>query len=303
MASRRILHVVAALAVCIGLAFAGPISNAHADVVYANGTSPGDSYTNASGTNQGQAVGLSGWYYNNVRNNGSVGINNTYPQAGNASAQLIITQGPGGASSKADIEFLAGGTLFSGNYFANASLGSFSDLTFMQYDWYRDSISTNSAGQHPALRVLLDRDGNLATTGDRGGLVFERAYNGGGVVTDAWITDTVSANTNVWNFGLGLGNEYNIDSTPYAFDGTLSEWQSFLPNAVILGFSSGVGSGWGPFYGAVDNIGWLIDGENSSYNFEVQRVAATPEPGTMLLMGVGVAGVVFMKRRKAKAVC
>ena len=33
------------------------------------------------------------------------------------------------------------------------------------------------------------------------------------------------------------------------------------------------------------------------------QTAATPEPGTMLLMGVGVAGVVFMKRRKAKAGC
>ncbi len=27
-----------------------------------------------TGTNQGQAVGSSGWYYNNVRNNGVVGI-------------------------------------------------------------------------------------------------------------------------------------------------------------------------------------------------------------------------------------
>lgn len=303
MALRRILHVVAALAVCIGLAFAGPISNAHADVVYANGTTPGDAYTNSGVSNQGQAVGLSGWYYNNVRNNGSVGINNTYPQSGNASVKLITTQGPGGASSKADIEFLAGGTLFSGNYVASSSLGSFSQFTSMHYDWYRDSSSTSSSGLHPALRIILDRDGNLATIGDRGGLVFERAYNGGGVVNNTWVTDTVSANTYVWNFGLGLGNEYNINSTSYAYDATLSEWQSFLPNAVILGFSSGVGSGWGPFAGAVDNIGWLVGQQSSSYNFEVQGMVATPEPGTMLLMGVGVVGAFLVKRRKAKADC
>lgn len=304
MAVRRTMNVVAVLAVCIGLTFAGLTSKAHADVVYANGASPGDAYTNAGGTNQGQAVGLSGWYYNNVRNNGSVGINKTYAQNGNASAQLITTQGPVDPSSKADIEFLAGGTLDSGNYRASSSLGSFSQFTSMHYDWYRDSSSTNSAVQHPALRILLDRDGDLATTYDRGGLVFERAYNGGGgAATNSWVTDTVSARTVVWNFGFEFGFGFDIDSDGSAYDDTLSEWQSYMPKAVILGFSAGVGGGWGPFKGAVDNIGWLIGEQSSSYNFEVREVVATPEPGTMLLMGIGVVGAFLVKRRKAKVVC
>ena len=75
--------------------------------VYSNGGGSGDMFTNAGGTNTGQAVGTSGWYYNNVRNNGNVGINSTYARSGNGSVYMETTQGPGGASSKACDAFRA----------------------------------------------------------------------------------------------------------------------------------------------------------------------------------------------------
>jgi hypothetical protein len=63
-----------------------------------------------------------------------------------------------------------------GNFVSAGVLGSFSQLGSMSYDWYRADSSTTDAHLHPVLRVLLDADGDLTTTGDRGGLVFERVY-------------------------------------------------------------------------------------------------------------------------------
>jgi hypothetical protein len=284
----------------LGLTLAlGTLAAAHAAPVFSNNGPPGDSFTNATTTNQGQAVGTSGWYYNNVRNSGVVGINNTYPQSGNGSAYLETQLGPGGSSSKADIEFLANAVAdANGNWFANGTLGQFSNLASMAYDWYRDSSSTNSAVQHPVLRVLLDADGNLTTTNDRGGLVFERAYNSPSTVpTDTWVTDTINAGTNLWNFGLGLGFAFDIDSSSSPYDDDLAQWQAYAPlsNAIILGFSSGVGSGWGPFKGAADNISWTISGVTSSSNFEVR--GTVPVPPTLALLALGLAALGSSRRR------
>jgi len=269
-------------------------ATASATVIYSNNSPLNDSFTNPTGTNQGQAVGSSGWYYNNVRNNGVVGIQSTLPFAGNGS---VYFQSPSG-SAKADVEYLANGINLGGNYLAAGSLGAFADLESLSYSWYRDSGSTTAAHLHPVLRVLLDADGNLLTTADRGGLVFERIYNGGSVApANAWVTDTIGPSTNLWNFGLGLGFAANINSTPSAYDATLAEWQTYFPNAVILGFSAGVGSGWSnTFSGAVDAITWTINGQTSTYNFEVGPAGGEiPEPGTMVLTAAGLA--LLVRRR------
>lgn len=265
-------------------------------VIYSNNPSPGDSFTNPGGTGQGQAVGASGWYYNNVRNGATVGINNAYPYAGNGSVYFNSPSGSG----KADIEFLAGGVDVLGNYYASSSLGLFSDLESFTYSWYRDSSSTVASNLHPALRVLLDADGNLGTTGDRGGLVFELAYNGGGAVAvDTWVANSVSSSTYLWNYGLGIGFAANINSSPYAYDATLAEWQAYFPNAVILGFNAGVGSGWnGVFTGAVDSISWTLGGQTESFNFEVLP-AEIPEPSSWLLAGAGLLALGLRLRRRA----
>ena len=175
---------------------------ANAAPVLANNPN-GDAFTNPSSANLGQAIGTSGWYYNNVRANGTAGIDGTYARSGNGSLHF---SGP--ANAKADVEFLPNAIPFLGNYNSAASLGSFSAFVGMSYEWYRNSTSTTDVRQMPALRVLIDRDGDLTTTNDRGGLVFERVYNEGAdqsaAPTNAWTSETIGASTFVWNFGLNL---------------------------------------------------------------------------------------------------
>ncbi|MCS7314141.1 MAG: hypothetical protein RMI94_02495 [Bryobacterales bacterium] len=256
-------------------------------IVFSNNSPGSDAFTNPSAFNQGSPVGASGWYYNNVRNGGSVGIASNIPW--NTTGSVYFSS-PNGAA-KADIEYLPGAVPVSGNYVSTSSLGRFSDLLSFSYRWYRVGSSTVAVHLHPVIRVLLDADGNLATLNDRGGLVYERVYLGlTPAPVDQWVSETVTASTYLWNFGLGLGFAANINSTPYAYDATLAEWQTYFPNAVIIGFSAGVGSGWnGVFSGAVDEISWTIAGTSTTTNFEVYRVADIPEPGTGVMIGMALA--------------
>lgn len=268
---------------------------ASATTVYSNTAAPGDSFTEAGTSVQGQAVTGSDFYYNNVRNQGVAGINNSYARSGNGSVHLQTIVGPGGNSSKADFEMLATGTAVGGNYYAAASYGTLGELTSLGYDWYRDSSSTNSAGQHPVLRVLVDADGDLGTTADRGGLVFELAYNGTATVTtDTWVTeDLFSYNSgdgaNLWTFGAGM------TFAQEGYGNNIAEWVAGAGtidgSSAVIGFSMGVGSGWGPFEGAVDNLVVGFNGSETTYNFEV-----VPEPGSIALLSLG--GLALIRRRR-----
>jgi len=261
------------------------IANAQV-TVYSNSAAPGDAFTNGGASNTGQAVGASGWYYNNVRNNGVSGINNTFARSGNGSAYLSTPQGPDNPSSKADIEFLPAATAnVNGNYSAGAALGRLADLTSFGYDWYRSSVSTNDPGQHPSLRLLVVS----ADLTQSGALVFERIYNGFGssMPTDTWQSDDIFANRTTYNL-------WSTGSLPGAFSNystTLQDWMSSPMNYYVVGISSGAGSGWGPFVGAVDNIAFGFNGNNTTYNFEV-----VPAPGAAALAGLG--GLAALRRRR-----
>ncbi|MBN9500681.1 MAG: hypothetical protein BGO01_07190 [Armatimonadetes bacterium 55-13] len=280
---------------------------ASAQTVYSNNPT-GDNFTNPGGSGITQAVGASGWYYTNVRTDGVAGINTDYARSGNGSAHLSTS---GAGNSKADVEyyqFNTPGAPTSGF----AAMGTLGSLSGLSYDWYRNSSSGAAAHLHPALRVYFDADGNFATTTDQGYLVFERAYNPNtaAVPTDAWISDDVfnwngaGLSANVWMVNFGNSN----GSVEEVYNRTIQDWiNSANPNGnypslsaqtAIFGVSSGVGSGWGSFDGAVDNISISFTGGMShTWNFETQPV---PEPASMAALGLGALALI-RKRRNRKS--
>ncbi len=97
----------------------------------------------------GAALGSSDWFYNNVRNNGVVGVRTTVPYDGDGSVWFNLTQGPSGNSSKADIEYydVVGGEA--------QSLGTLGNLTSLSYSWYREAGGTASNWLMPLLRLYV----------------------------------------------------------------------------------------------------------------------------------------------------
>jgi predicted porin len=72
------------LGLCAALVAASAFAQATV-TVYSQNPAPGDLFTNAGSTNQGQSFGNANWVYNNTRRDGSVGIRNNYPRSGNGS--------------------------------------------------------------------------------------------------------------------------------------------------------------------------------------------------------------------------
>jgi hypothetical protein len=227
------------------------------------------------------AVGGSGWYYE-AGGGGTVGIQGTYPNNGNGSVRLTTAT----MSSYAQM-----------NYRPGTALGALSALSGFGYEWYRNSISINSDVQAPAMAVTVDVDGNLGTTGDTGYLVYEPAYNGGGVApTNTWVTVAAGAGTNLWSAGA-LGFATDVDGSGSGYDDTLSEWSLANPNAAVTGFVLFGGSGWDAFDGAVDMASWTFGRVTTTTNFEI-GAAAVPEPSALALAALAGIGAALVGRRR-----
>lgn len=274
------LLICAAVAATAGAAFGSNVT------VFSNNAG-GDAFTNAGPTNTGQAVGSSGWHYNNVRNSGMVGIAGNYARNGNGSMYFNGVSG----GSKADVEYFGSAAANgNGNFNPTSALGRLADLTALSYDWYRDSASTNPANQTPVIRLLLSN----ANASQFGYIVFEEVYNAGNFATDQWNSvDVLGTNSRMWATGtlpnVGLSeydNQYRIDN-----------WMTNFGDLFVVGVSLGVGSGWnGLFFGAVDNVTFGFNGSNTTYNFEVGgTVIPTPLAGLM-----GGAGLMLVGARRRR---
>lgn len=238
-------------------------------------TGPGGGANRASATFAADV-----WQQRNVGGNASVGITTDYARSGNGSILFTGTDG----NSKADLEI---------NFAAPFALSALAGLS---YDWLRDSTSTAPDHLHPVLRLMIDGDGDLSTTGDRGYLVYERAYNPSvsPVPTDAWQSDDVMGK-NLWSTG-GLPDPFAV------YNRDIADWLVLLPNAKVLGLSTGIGSGFnGTFRGAVDNVSFTVDSVTTTYNFEVAAATAVVEPASLAVFGAGMVGLAVLRRRRRTA--
>jgi hypothetical protein len=135
-------------------------------------------------------------------------------------------------------------------------LGDLDDLSF---DYYL--AASDRTDVIPVIRISIDADGNLATTNDRGELVFEYSYQGfGPTTTGQWLhADLAGGDWNAWQRSLGA----NRDTYPNIV--ALSDWadaDGFTPagglhfdqNSAVLGWSIALGSGNGTTDVYVDNL-------------------------------------------------
>lgn len=282
----NITFSAAIAAVAIGLAgtaSADTVLNTELGSVTAPGTTTatasGTRSTNSTGSNVSETFATNEWQQRNIRGDGVVGITTDYGRSGNGSIFFSTT----GGGSKADME-----------YYFSQSL-AFSDFEGASYEWYRDGVSANAGNQVPSLRLFTSANTYL---------IYEPVYQSGSAFpVNTWVSESIGSGDFLWaNNTGGLSVPANQACTPGNQCASTSAWQTANPNLRILGFSTGVGSGWndGPFRGAVDNISFTFNESTVSYNFEVAAIGGVvPEPSTwaMMLLGFGGLGVAIRRRR------
>jgi hypothetical protein len=133
------------------------------------------------------------------------------------------------------------------------------DLDELSFDYY--IVSSDKTNTIPVIRLIIDADGNLATTNDRGELVFEWAYQGFGTTTQgSWQSvDLVGGDWVAWQRSFGVNRDQIANMTEY------SDWADadgytpvgglhFDENSLILGYSIALGSGNGTTDVYMDNV-------------------------------------------------
>ena len=99
----------------------------------------------------GAAVGMSGWFYTNVRNNGIVGVHNDLPRSGNGSGLPAEHAGPRRFSPRPTSSISTRPSP------ATSALRHSRRSSTLSYDWYKKG--TSAASQHAVLRLYVDSDG------------------------------------------------------------------------------------------------------------------------------------------------
>ena len=163
---------------------------------------------------------------------------------------ITIDSGPGGGEALHLVTDSSNGRLRLNNIYDADNQFRLGDLDDLSFGYYVDSSDRTDV--IPVVRLIVDADGNLATTADRGELVFEWAYQGfGAVQQDSWQTaDLAGGDWVAWQRSFGVNRDQIVNMTE------LSDWadaDGFTPagglhfdeNSVLLGWSIALGSGNG----------------------------------------------------------
>jgi hypothetical protein len=136
------------------------------------------------------------------------------------------------------------------------TLGQLNQLGF---DYYVESSDRTDV--IPTIRLVIDADGNLATTDDRGELVFEYAYQGEGPVTQdtAQHADLTGDDWVAWQRSGGVNRDQIVNMTELSdwsdTDGfTPTDGLTFNEDSVVLGFAIAYGSGNGAGVMYIDDL-------------------------------------------------
>jgi hypothetical protein len=163
---------------------------------------------------------------------------------------ITIDSAPGGGEALHLVTDDNNGRLRVNNLYDADNRIELGDLDELNFDYYVDSSSRTDV--IPVIRLIIDADGNLATTGDRGELVFEWAYQGfGAVQQDSWQTADLAGNDWVaWQRSNGqnwdqIANMTELSDWADADGATVAGGLHFDEDSLVLGWSIALGSGNG----------------------------------------------------------